>query len=76
LLHIVGNFPAKALGIGKRAIITAIPMNALQPRMLYRNQMHTAICSGKYKTERQIFMNKDERAGREEDTTTNRNPVL
>jgi hypothetical protein len=43
-------FPATVPGIGKRAIITNIPTNALQPRILYKNQTHITTCSGKYKT--------------------------
>ena len=66
-------FPAKAPGIGKRAIITAIPTNALQPRMLDKNQIHTTTCSGKYITKGIDFVNRGESGewnGGEE--TTNR----
>src|ERR1700677_2530270 len=57
-------FPATVPGIGKRAIITPNPTNALQPRMLYKNQMHITTCSGKYKTKGKYTSNKDERRER------------
>ena len=52
-------------GIGKRATVTAIPMNALQPRMLYKNQTHITTCRGKYITMGEKDQQKGESRGRD-----------